>query len=413
MSASSTWPVVAGSYEVGDPAGCVAVCALTSEDLVAPLAHLPGVAIAGKVYTANLGIERIIVNVAANPAIRFLLICGKDSPLFRQGQSLVALSERGVDAEKRIVGATGYEPVLPTLPTQRVARFRRQVETLDWIGEENVPSLAQGIARLVARNPGRFADDSETDVEQLAPAFTVIRPGGQREPLQYDPKGYFVIMVDREQEEIVLRHYLPDHTPAHEMRGRSAGPMLLGLLRENLVTQLSHAGYLGEELAKAQAALRLGVRYDQDRPLRPREEASSTDAGAAPPQPAAQEHTAATTSSPPRMPPIAPPLTASQIQAVAPGDEVDVVIAVIEAPAADRLDGVVLDSDEAEPFSAYHRTALPLSVHWSAATQVVMGGAEDLHTGALLRARGRLGDGAVVEAQRVVVLTRVARIIEP
>ena len=44
--------------------------------------------------------------------------------------------------------------------------------------------------------------------------------------------------------------------------------MLLGLLRERLVSQLSHAGYLGAELAKAEAALRLGLRYEQDQPLK-------------------------------------------------------------------------------------------------------------------------------------------------
>ncbi len=35
--------------------------------------------------------------------------------------------------------------------------------------------------------------------------------------------------------------------------------MVLGLIRENLISQLSHAGYLGAELAKAEAALRLGA----------------------------------------------------------------------------------------------------------------------------------------------------------
>ena len=109
-------------------------------------------------------------------------------------------------------------------------------------------------------------------VEQFLP----IRPGGTREPLQYDPKGYFVITLDREQEQLIIRHYLPDHSPAHEMRGHSAGSMLLGLLREGLVTQLSHAGYLGEELAKAEAALRFDLRYDQDRPLRRREALAAT-----------------------------------------------------------------------------------------------------------------------------------------
>src|SRR5262245_1530497 len=91
------WPVVDGSYRLGDPQAPVAVCVLTSDELLTPMAALPGVAIAGEVQTANLGIERIVLNVTANPSIRFLLLCGKDSRLFSQGQSLGALLENGVD----------------------------------------------------------------------------------------------------------------------------------------------------------------------------------------------------------------------------------------------------------------------------------------------------------------------------
>src|SRR5207245_5568830 len=129
-----------------------------------------------------------------------------------------------------------------------------------------------GVKRLSARytEPCRTAKTSTARIA-AGERFTSIRPGGQREPLIYDPKGYFVVSIDPDQKEIILRHYLPDHTPAHEMHGRGATSMLLGLLRDGLVTQLSHAGYLGEELAKAQTALQFGMRYDQDRPLRPRE----------------------------------------------------------------------------------------------------------------------------------------------
>ena len=416
MTSSATWPAVAGSYQVGDPQAPVAVCTLTSEDLIAPLARLPGVAIAGKVYTANLGIERIVVNITANPAIRFFLICGKDSPLFHPGQSLVALAERGVDEQRRIVGAVGYDPVLPTLALERITQFRRQVEVLDWTGEADLQALAEGIGGLLARNPGRFAAGEEaTEMMPEEEQFVPIRPGGQREPLQYDPKGYFVITVDQEEEQILLRHYLPDHTPAHEMRGRMAGSMLLGLLREGLVTQLSHAGYLGEELAKAQAALHLGLRYDQDRPLRPRDVSSQNPSEA----PASQESYApdATPAAPaapamPRMSQIAPPITAAQLQATAPGTTVDVALAVNELLAPDLLRGIVLDPDEAEPFGTYRRTPQPLQIHWTPATKIVMGGAADLQTGALVRARGPLGDDLVLDAQQLVILTRVARIIE-
>jgi tetrahydromethanopterin S-methyltransferase subunit A len=405
-SSSATWPVVAGSYEVGDPQGPVAVCALTTEGLIAPLARLPGVAIAGKVYTANLGITRIVLNVTANPAIRFMLICGKESPLFHPGQSLVALVERGVDADRRIVGAVGYEPALSTLDPARIAQFRQQVEVVDWAGEENLQALEEGVSALVARNPGRFAaGDGAPGMLQSEEKFTPIRPGGIREPLQYDTKGYYVITLDREQEEIINRHYLPDHTPAHEMRGRSAGPMLLGLLREGLVTQLSHAGYLGEELAKAEAALRFDLRYDQDRPLRRREAFAAT-----PEEPA--QAPASASAAPPPMAAITPPMTATELAAATPGMTVNIALAITGLPAPDLLDGELLQPDEAEPFGAYRRTEQNAQIHWNPATQFAMGAAADLQVGALVRARGTLGQSGLVEAERLVILTQVARILE-
>jgi tetrahydromethanopterin S-methyltransferase subunit A len=401
-NSNATWPVIAGSYEVGDAQGPVAVCVLTTESLIAPLARLPGVAIAGKVYTANLGITRIVVNVTANPAIRFLLICGKDSPLFHPGQSLAALTERGVDVDRRIMGAIGYEPVLSTLDPARIAQYRQQVEVVDWAGEEDLQALEAGIRSLVARNPGRFAaSDSVAGALQAVEQFTPIRPGGVREPLQYDPKGYFVITLDREQEEIINRHYLPDHTPAHKMRGRSAGSMLLGLLREGLVTQLSHAGYLGAELAKAEAALRFDLRYDQDRPLRRREALA-----------ASPEMPASNPAAPLPMAAIMPPMTAAELAAATPGLTVNVALAITGLPAPDLLDGELLQADEAEPFSAFRRASQSIQVHWNALTQFAMGEAADLQVGALVRARGALGDGRLIEAERLVILTHSARIVE-
>lgn len=310
MNATETsdipWPVSPGAYALGDPRAPVAVCTLTSNDLMHPLATLPGVAIAGRLYTPNLGVEKIVVNVTANPAIRFLLLCGKESPLFHPGQALRALVSAGVTPEREIVGAEGYQPTLKNVPLARIEAFRRQVELVDCVGETDVVVLGERIAGLAARTPGpageRWAEGYVGDAGATLPypppspemvarmramagsaegaaahaahgmgegsLFASIRPGGRREPLAYDPKGFFVITLDREAGEILCRHYQQDNTPAHEMRGHSAEAMLLGLLREELVTQLSHAGYLGGELAKAEAALRLALRYEQDQPLR-------------------------------------------------------------------------------------------------------------------------------------------------
>jgi tetrahydromethanopterin S-methyltransferase subunit A len=241
--------------------------------MMAPLAALPGVAIAGRVYTANLGIEKIIANVIENPTIRFLVLCGKESPFFQVGQALQSLWLHGVTPERHIIGAQGHLPQLSHTQPTRIEWFRKQVEVVDLTGETDVSKLAAVIRELAARNPGRFsqsvlgwdqANDREAEGE-----FKTLRPGGHREPLAYDPKGFFVITLDRQAGNIAVRHYLPDNTPAHILSGRNSEAILLGLLREGLISQMSHAGYLGAELAKAETALRLGLDYEQDQSLRP------------------------------------------------------------------------------------------------------------------------------------------------
>lgn len=265
------WPITGGAYVVGDPSTSVAICTLTSNDVLEPLVKLPKVAIVGRVYTPNLGIEKIILNVTANPAIRFLLVCGKESPVFQPGQALQALYREGVTVEKRIIGATGHFPVLANLPQQRIETFRRQIELVDCTGETNVDVLTTKVAVLAARNLAPYVEKGtapQASVTVTANPFVRLKPGGHRQPLIYDPKGFYVITLDRKAGEIVVRHYTPDNAPAHEMRGRSAEAILLGLLREDLISQMSHAGYIGHELAKAETALRLGLHYEQDQPVR-------------------------------------------------------------------------------------------------------------------------------------------------
>jgi len=412
---AASWPVLAGSYKVGDPAGPVAVCALTSERLVSPLVSLPGVAIAGIVYTANLGITRIVVNITANPAIRFLLICGRESPLFKPGQSLVALSEHGVDDDKKIVGAAGYDPVLATLSPDQIKQFQKQVEVLDWTGEEDVEALKENISSLYARSPGVFKSEAGTALASTATGeqFVAIRPGGQREPLVYDPKGYFVISLDREKEEIVLRHYLPDHTPAHEMRGRGATSMLLGLLREGLVTQLSHAGYVGEELAKAQTALQFGLRYDQDRPLRSSETPVNTlEAPAQAQSTELRQPTESQPQIPAKMPAIRQPMTLQELQSAGAGSKVDLVLSVSEVSVSQKLTGTFLVSDEAEPFNVFHRTQERILAEWAPSTRIIMGVADEIVPGALLRITGKIDESRLVHVEQLVILTKVARTVE-
>jgi tetrahydromethanopterin S-methyltransferase subunit A len=393
--APAAWPVLDGKYVVGDPHAPVAVCALTSERLVEALVRAEGVAIAGQVYTANLGIERIVVNVTGNPAIRYLLLCGKDSKIFRPGQSVSALLDDGVDGQGRIVGAMGHDPVVPELSTSRIDVFRRQVELIDLTGEEDVDTLYARIAELAATAPGAYAGGSSEPAmpagRQDAPAgFVSISPGGKREPLQYDPKGYFVITLDRNAEQIVIRHYLPNHMPAHEMRGRVAASLLLGLIREGLISQLSHAGYLGEELAKAEAALRLDLRYDQDRPLRRKPPPAESPA--------------------PPAPRITPPLTGEQLRAAPEGETVSLGAEIKGLAADGQFHGKLLEPAEVDPFSTFRRTEREVCFQTDAETKTVMGEPTDVAVGAIVRVSGVLVSRDRIHARGVVNLTKVAKI---
>jgi tetrahydromethanopterin S-methyltransferase subunit A len=269
----SVWPVLPGAYAVGDCSGSIAVCTLTSNELFAPVARLPGVAIAGRVYSANLGLEKVILNVTANPAIRFLLVCGKESVYFQTGQALGALFAHGVTAGGRISGASGHMPELKQVDPSRIERFRKQVDLVNCMGETDLERLADTIRELASRSPLPFEESDIVKKEHYllskdGDGFKPVRLGGRRESLAYDPKGFFTIELDRQAGDILVHHYEADHSPAHMVRGRNGEAILLALLREDLISQMSHAGYLGAELTKAETSLRLGLQYEQDKPLR-------------------------------------------------------------------------------------------------------------------------------------------------
>ncbi len=75
------WPSVPGEYLLlGNDAAPVAVSTLASLDLAERVAALKpdGLAIVGKTETENIGLDKIIKNMLANPALRYLVFAGRD-----------------------------------------------------------------------------------------------------------------------------------------------------------------------------------------------------------------------------------------------------------------------------------------------------------------------------------------------
>lgn len=90
-----------------------------------------GAALSGTLQTANIGIEKIICNIVANPNIRYLILGGPESEGHKTGDAIRALLKNGVDEKKNIIGTAGLTAVLHNVPAEFIRRFREQLTLVD------------------------------------------------------------------------------------------------------------------------------------------------------------------------------------------------------------------------------------------------------------------------------------------
>ena len=89
-----------------------------------------------------------------------------------------------------------------------------------------------------------------------------------------DPKGYFLISLDREKQLIRVGYCIfskLDNSSIHDMtmeiKGNTAIEIVNTLIKENLISTLQHAADMGIELCKAELALKYNLKYIQDKDL--------------------------------------------------------------------------------------------------------------------------------------------------
>jgi len=115
-----------------------------------------GAALAGTLQTENIGLEKVICNVVANPNIRFLVVCGPETPGHLVGDAILALASNGVDERRQIVGAKAPTPYLFNVPLEFIERFRQQVTVIDLIDEGSPDVLRQAICACYQEEPTPF-----------------------------------------------------------------------------------------------------------------------------------------------------------------------------------------------------------------------------------------------------------------
>ena len=89
-----------------------------------------------------------------------------------------------------------------------------------------------------------------------------------------DPKGYFLIAIDRNKKIIRVGYCKftklgssPINDMVAEIQGKTAIEIVNTLIREKLISTLQHAADMGIELQKAELSLKYGFKYIQDKNL--------------------------------------------------------------------------------------------------------------------------------------------------
>ena len=125
------------------------------EELVRVAAE-SGAALAGTLQTENIGLEKVICNIVANPNVRYLIVCGPESPGHLTGQAILALADNGIDQRRRIRGAEAPTPYLFNIPADFVERFRDQVTVINLLNEGSPQLLRQAVAACYQEEPTAF-----------------------------------------------------------------------------------------------------------------------------------------------------------------------------------------------------------------------------------------------------------------
>ena len=115
-----------------------------------------GAALSGTVQTENIGFEKIICNIVANPNIRYLILGGPESEGHLTGEALKSLFKNGIDSKKKIIGTNSPHPFLYNIPVEFVERFRKQLTLIDLQFEGDPEVIRKAVWSCYQEKPVQF-----------------------------------------------------------------------------------------------------------------------------------------------------------------------------------------------------------------------------------------------------------------
>ena len=122
-----------------------------------------GAALSGTLQTENIGIEKIVCNIVANPNIRHLVVCGNEVEGHNTGSAIKALIENGINERRTITGSQAKTPYLFNIPIEAISRFRDQLTLIDLVGETDPEVITKAVWSCYQENPTPFKEYSLYD----------------------------------------------------------------------------------------------------------------------------------------------------------------------------------------------------------------------------------------------------------
>ena len=263
-AAEMAWTVETGDYRLGNPRGSVAIATLASEELYKQFSTnlcADDCSICGKVFTENIGIEKVVKNIVANPHIRFLMLCGQEAKGHQTGACIKALHANGLNERGRIADAPGKRPWIKTLTAELVKRFQEQVELVDLIGCDDLATIEAKASELSRRDPGAMTGQA---LKAVGVPHHLARESVK---LKLDRAGFFIIHPKPEANWLMVEHYENSGKATCVIEGSDPAKICAEIIERGLISQLDHAAYLGRELERAKLSMHLDFTFRQDRAL--------------------------------------------------------------------------------------------------------------------------------------------------
>lgn len=135
---------------LGNPASSVAVCTLSSIDLLKKFQNsdvLNRICIAGRLLSENKGIDSMIDYVFNNKNVKTIIICGKEVWGHKAGHSLCELHKNGIDSSFRIINSQSPDPFV-TLSKNKIKYFQENIHLENMIGETDFSIIEKKIKLL-------------------------------------------------------------------------------------------------------------------------------------------------------------------------------------------------------------------------------------------------------------------------